>query len=242
MKYIVAVVTNDEDRIEEILEPYSEELEVPKYLLYTKEQLIENRKKSMEEFKNGPYAEFLKNPIEFKNNCKDEAQIKFLEEEFPSRLNWTDEEIYQVEISIYPEKNIGKNGEVYSTYNPNSKWDWYTIIGSFTRHSLLTKEDNDDIIEPLCNTIVEPPKGYKWVAGAKIKDIDFKKTKEVLGQNFCTLALVDENGWYEQERTILDGIYNRKNEVAENFSNFLKKYVKSNKNQDKYLILVECHI
>lgn len=242
MKYIVAVVTNDKDRIEEILEPYSEELEVPKYLIYTKEQLIENRKKSIESFKNGPYAEFLKNPIEFKNNCKDEAQIKFLEEEFPSRLNWTDEEIYQVEISIYPEKNIGKNGEVYSTYNPNSKWDWYTIIEAFTQHFLLTKEDNDDTIEPLANSTKESPKGYKWVAGAKIKDIDFKRTEEVLGQNFNTWALVDENGWYEQERTMLDGIYKQKNEIAENFSNFLKKYVESNENQDKYLILVECHI
>lgn len=44
------------------------------------------------------------------------------------------------------------------------------------------------------------------------------------------------------ERTMLDGIYKQKNEIAEKFSNFLKKYVESNENQDKYLILVECHI
>lgn len=61
--FAVAVVTKDKDRIEEILEPYSEELEVPRYIKYTKEQLIEKVKKEIEDYKNSTYAKFLKDPI-----------------------------------------------------------------------------------------------------------------------------------------------------------------------------------
>lgn len=79
-----------------------------------------------------------------------------------------------------------KNGNELSTYNPNSKWDWYSVGGRW-RNSLLTKEDNEDVISETSledlinqgsNLRKEAPIGYKWVDGARIKDIDFKKAIE----------------------------------------------------------------
>ena len=38
-------------------------------------------------------------------------------------------------------ENIGDNGELYSTYNPNSKWDWYQVGGRWSG-MLKTKNEN----------------------------------------------------------------------------------------------------
>ena len=83
--------------------------------------------------------------------------------------------------------NMIKNGNELSTYNPNSKWDWYEIGGRW-RDILLVKENVENCIigrptfEKLFN--VKSLKkdcidGYKWCSGAKIKDIDFNKMKEI---------------------------------------------------------------
>lgn len=247
--FAVAVVTKDKNKIEEILSPYNENYEVPRYIEYTKEQLIKKGKKRIEDYKNGTYAEYLKNPVKYKEDCSNKDHIKYLEEEFPKKLKWTDEEIYEDEIILYDEEQIGKDGEVYSTYNPNSKWDWYDIGGRY-RNSLLTKIENEDTFEH--NSFVEhflskddtrkAPKGYKWVNGAKIKDIDFNKMNEGEDEPFYTWALVDEKGWYEQGKM---GWWAMNGATKESEEAFIKKfceYIKAEENQDKYLVIVDCHI
>ena len=292
--FTVAVMLKDKNKLEEVLAPYDEELEVPRYIKYTKEQLIEKGKKSIEDYKNGTYAEFLKDPIEYKKDCENEAHIKYLEEEFPKKLNWTDEEIYQYELIGY-EEDIGENGEIYSTYNPNSKWDWYDIGGRW-RNSLLTREDNNDTFEH--NSFAEhygkfddvktAPKGYKWVNGAKIKDIDFKKMKELaynknirwwelvveekpleegeekpfnlykkeylvkrygdkehyaeIESTFHTFAFVDEEEWHEKGEMLSFGLDTVTKESEEIYLEKFQEYIKAEENQDKYLIIVDCHI
>ena len=47
---------------EEQLQPFDENLEVPQYIKYTKEQIIEKIKKELEDYKNGTYAKYLANP------------------------------------------------------------------------------------------------------------------------------------------------------------------------------------
>ena len=245
--FTVAVMLKDKNKLEEILAPYDENLEVPRYVKYTKEQLIEKEKKSIEKYKNDTYAEFLKDPIEYKNKYKNEAHIKYLEEEFPKRLNWTDEEIYQHEIQYYEEEEIGENGEVYSTYNPNSKWDWYSIGGRWNK-ILLTNKDNEDVVEEeefglfnYCDD-KKTPDGYKWVNGAKIKDIDFNKMNEGKEEPFYTWALVDETGWYEQGEMGWWAMSDATDESTNTFIEKFQEYIKAEENQDKYLIIVDCHI
>lgn len=169
--------------------------------------------------------------------------------------------------------NMMKNGNELSTYNPNSKWDWYSVGGRW-RNSLLTI-------------------GYKWVDGARIKDIDFKKAIEfkntynkairfwetyVEGQEpiteeekedikwevykkeyyierygtkenyakmqstFSCWALLDETGWHEKGKM---GWWAMNDSTKDSEQLFLEKFTETiNKpeNQDKYLIIVDCHI
>ena len=194
-----------------------------------------------------------------------------------------------------------KNGNELSTYNPNSKWDWYEIGGRW-RDILLVKENVENCIigrptfEKLFN--VKSLKkdcidGYKWCSGAKIKDIDFNKMKEinnsynkairfwetyVEGQEpitgeekedikweiykkeyyieryetkenyakiqsiFSCWALLDETGWHEKGKM---GWWAMNDSTKDSEMSFIEKFTETiNKpeNQDKYLIIVDCHI
>ncbi len=179
--FAVAVATKDKEKVKDILAPYDENLEVPRYVEYTKEQLIQKGKNEIENFKNGLYAEYLSDPVKYESEHKNIQHIDYLKNEFPKKLNWTDEEIYQDEIKYYEEDQIAENGEVYSTYNPKSKWDWYAIGGRYNNRVIVDK-NNDDVIDYYdlglgmsfkCNVDDEP--NLKRVNGARIKDIHFDK-------------------------------------------------------------------
>lgn len=228
--FSVAVVTKDKNKIEEILTPYWEELEVEPYIYKTKEQLIDlakDRKKRFTESKE-------------KGEKLDKWQLKYI------KAN-TDEELYKAEIDDVDEYD--ENGNQLTTYNPSSKWDWYDIGGRW-RNQLLTREDNDDTFEH--NSIAEhlgnfkdikpAPKGYKWVNGAKIKDIDFNKMNEGKEEPFYTWALVDETGWYEQGKMGWWAMNNATDESTEQFNKKFQEYIKAEENQEKYLVIVDCHI
>lgn len=194
-----------------------------------------------------------------------------------------------------------KNGNHLTTYNPNSRWDWYSIGGRW-RNLLLTKKENEDVIsetslEDLMNKGVnltkKAPEGYKWVDGARIKDIDFKKAIEfkntyqkairfweiyIEGQDpvteeekevikwevynkeyyieryetkenyakmqstFTCWALLDETGWHEKGKM---GWWAMNDSTKDSELLFTEKFTETiNKpeNQNKYLIIVDCHI
>jgi hypothetical protein len=105
------------------LEKFDENLEVERYVRYTKQQLIDRAKKYREDYKNTTYAEYLADPAKYALECRNEGHLNYVREVFPKELLMSDEELYLKEVSDY--EDIGENGEVYSTLNPNAKWDWY---------------------------------------------------------------------------------------------------------------------
>ncbi len=190
----------------------------------------------------------IKLQYEFKQRIIDRKER--LEEatvEAKEKLKLSDEEIYKQ--AIWDDSEYDEEGNELSTYNPNSKWDWYDIGGRF-RNTLLTKITNEDTFEHnsfaehmgMFEDNREAPTGYKWVNGAKIKDIDFNKIEEIDGKPFYTWALVDENGWYEQGTMGWWAMNDATDESTNNFAKRFKEYIKLPENQDKYLIIVDCHI
>lgn len=113
------------------LAKFDENLEVKRYVENTKQQLIEKGRKEIEEYAKGTYAEYLADPVEYALKHNNVEHVRYLKNEFPKKLEWSDEEVYQDQIDCEEEENIGEKGEVYSTRNPNSKWDWYTIGGRY---------------------------------------------------------------------------------------------------------------
>ena len=143
--FITLVFTRDEDDLEDIMEPYCEEKEVEKYVEYTKEEAIASVREDLEDYKNSIwYQEYIKNPEVYKEKNKDNpGHIDYLENEFPKRLKWTDEECYAYKADLYDDDMKDEKGNLYSDYNPLSKWDWYEVGGRW-RKWLRTKEGNVD--------------------------------------------------------------------------------------------------
>lgn len=144
--------------IDDILAPFDKNLKVPKYIEFTKEQAVAKVRKEIEECKNGPYAEYLKNPEEFKK-INHQRYIEFLRDEFPLVLNWTDEECYRREAKLYEgdgtdndPRMIDEDGNLLSAYNPKSKWDYWSIGGRWSG-SIPLKNGGKSVDEALVNEV-----------------------------------------------------------------------------------------
>lgn len=277
--YTVAVITDKLNKIGEMLAPYSENMEVEPYVDETKEAIINSAKERKERVLQRKE----------KGEELDKYDIEYLNAN-------TDEELYK--LQIYEDESYDKNGNHLTTYNPNSKWDWYGIGGRWNK-ILLVKEEVKDIEEGtpswgnLDSINKKAPEGFKWVTGAKIKDIEFEKAIEfnntynksirfwelyVEGQEpqneeekemikweiykkeyyieryetkenyakinsiFTTWALLDEKGWHEKGEM---GWFAMANDTKDSELLFIEKFtetIQKPENQDKYLVIVDCHI
>ena len=275
--YTVAVITDKLNKIGEMLAPYSENMEVEPYVDETKEAIINSAKERKERVLQRKE----------KGEELDKYDIEYLNAN-------TDEELYK--LQIYEDESYDKNGNHLTTYNPNSKWDWYEIGGRWNK-ILLVKEEVKDIEEGtpswgnLDSINKKAPEGFKWVTGAKIKDIEFEKAIEfnntynksirfweLYGQEpqneeekemikweiykkeyyieryetkenyakinsiFTTWALLDEKGWHEKGEM---GWFAIANDTKDSELLFIEKFtetIQKPENQDKYLVIVDCHI
>ena len=139
---VLVINTAGEDNIEEQLAPHNENIETEKYIQYTKKELIKKGKEEIESFKNGPYKEYLKDKKKYKSGATNKSHINYLEKGFPKKLKFTEEEIYQDQLQGFEGSDIGENGEVYSTYNPKSKWDYYEVGGRFAGQLKIKSKDD----------------------------------------------------------------------------------------------------
>lgn len=68
--------------------------------------------------------------------------------------------------------------------NPNAQWDWYQIGGRWPDF-FLVKDTCGPVIPGDCSLLLEkdsrliPPKGFRWVAGARKGDIQWQKMMEL---------------------------------------------------------------
>lgn len=148
--YTVAVFSNGDNDLETMLAPFNEGLNIPHYI--SKAEIIAKVRAEIESYRKRTYAKYLENPEEYIAKCKNDDHVKYITEEFPQRLNWTDDECYNYGARYYDPKDTRPDGSVFSTYNPNAKWDWYEIGGRFS-----------DII---------PLKGGGFADEAEMSDVD----------------------------------------------------------------------
>jgi hypothetical protein len=172
------------DNPEQQLEKYDENLELPMHQVASREQLIQNKRQWIEDYKNGLYAEFLKDKEAYKKGCTNERHIDYIENIFPKMLDWSDDECYEDEIKDYKEYiedgaewcEIHEDGSLWETSNGNAKWDWYQMGGCY-RGLLKLKDASQD--KPLYD-------GWQWShrpAG------EYDRLKK---EGFCDQALAGE--------------------------------------------------
>lgn len=121
--FTVAVLTRHEQSIEDLLAPFDENIKVEPYIYRTKEDIIREAKKKKEDF--------------LQKMKSDDFELRSYHKEY---LNCeTDEDFYAVESQYFEEDEMDEDGNELSTYNPKSKWDWWTIGGRWS--NLLKTKD-----------------------------------------------------------------------------------------------------
>lgn len=120
MHFFVLAIADYRDDVETMLEPYDENIEVEPYISRTKEQMIEDGKKILERIKE-----------QQKDGKIESWQERFLECK-------TDEDFYNVERSD-DDYDYDEDGNELTTYNPNSKWDWWQFGGRWDGELKTTK-------------------------------------------------------------------------------------------------------
>ena len=102
--------------------------------------VIHNKGQDIEELL-APYSENLKvEPyLEYKHN----DAIEMIKKEYipfnDFLKGYSDDELLNWFVRQYSSYSL-KDGDIYTTYNPNSKWDWYQIGGRFGSRLPLTNE------------------------------------------------------------------------------------------------------
>lgn len=94
--YAVAVIHRKDQDIEELLAPFDENLQVEKYVEYTRQEAIDYARKHYKTDK------------------------------------MSDQECWKMLADDAGEGMTDSEGNIYSTYNPQSKWDWWTEGGRWS--------------------------------------------------------------------------------------------------------------
>jgi len=132
MHFSVTIVHTDKQDIEDLLAPFDESLEV--LWVKSKEQHIKESRRTVTDYEeSNTYRRYLDDPEEYRKRCYSEAHFKYLSEEFPLQLKWTDEQHYEEAVRYHDEETIHLDGSTMEKYNPNGKWDWYVIGGRWDK-------------------------------------------------------------------------------------------------------------
>ena len=184
--------------VEEQLEQFNENTEMPDYIRSTKAELIAESRKEIEEYRDsGFYAQYMTNPEEYIKDCH-QGHINYVTKRFPNEvlplLNddnalWE----YAVRHHKYDDGNyddeIDDEGNLHSTRNPNSQWDWYELGGRWAGFYRLKDGGQGAVGSP---GLMTPP--------AEAGAVDSAMKKDILPEDLykSTFAIIKDGKWYEK--------------------------------------------
>lgn len=130
--FIGAVAVQEEAMLDDALARFYEGREVPRHVEATKEEVIDLGRRRIQQYATeGLYAEYQADPEAYAARVTNNPQhLEYLRNEFPKELGWDDEQVYE-DATIFSDDK-GPDGQVYSTYNPLARWDWWTVGGRWT--------------------------------------------------------------------------------------------------------------
>ena len=157
--FSVLVCTDDNTSVDGLLEPFDENKTVEKYISQTKKEFIDTEREHLKKYYSNYYLKYLEDKEKYEEENKDnKGHLIYISEIFPKVYAMTDEELYDYLIGEY-EYDLDTEGNILSTYNPLSKWDWYVEGGRFS--GLLKLKETG-----------------KCVDSANAQDVDFSLDEE----------------------------------------------------------------
>lgn len=168
---------------EAVLEDYWEGLEVDSYIRQTKESVID------EYISSRKFAIKWRKERIAKNDPKSSEMQQWINEhpKLNKRTAWK-------KIKEDYKGYMDEDGNILSTYNPNSKWDWYVIGGRWSGYfPLKERDENGNVV---------------WVDEATISDVNWELYKQKNQVPYCYIT--EKGNWEERE-----GFWGRRTESEE---------------------------
>ena len=217
---MVAVFHREDQDIDELLAPYSEELKVEPYIRFTRDEAIDYVRKNYTDY----YSK-------------------------------SDDECWSAMASDY-DYNVDDEGNIYSTYNPKSKWDWYTIGGRFSGHCMPVDEDyvKDIDFSPNKDEYEYAIKWWQDNVEGDGRDLFYTRdyytdrygTKEKYAEqyaSFSTYAVVTPDGeWHAPGEMGWFGCSSETDEEFRDWYDHYKERFIDTADPDWILTIVDCHI
>ena len=247
--YVLAVFTKENQNIEDLLEPYDENITVTPYIKKTREEIIKQvkaRKKKIIE-----------------NIAKSNYKLSDWEREILNCV--TDEDFYK--SGTYEDEKYDVNGNLLSTYNPNSKWDWYEIGGRWS--GMLKTKNGQHVDECLVRDLDLTPDKKEYNEAIRFWELVVEKqplkngekqpfnyykkeyflerygTKEnyaKIQSQFSTYAVLMPDGkWYEPGQMGWWGISGATVDKEKEWDNNYHKFI-DQVEADWTITIVDCHI
>ena len=272
--YTVAVFTKPGGKsVDELLAPFDENIQVAPYVRETKAEIIAKAREKCDKL-----IKDMKTYAEADNT--EELNAYWLESEHinPPRLHkyWaeilnyqhmTDEQVYAANVD--EDEDYNENGDRLSTYNPNSKWDWYSEGGRWSGllriksgekvDTALVKEIDfspdpkeyeylkhwyEVVVEGKPMNAGDVPDNFKELFGKeyyieRYKDADDYATKETA---FHTFALLTPEGvWHEPGQMGWFACDDSTPESQADYDKFFDEFIK-NADPELSLTIIDCHI
>lgn len=190
--FAVAVFTEEDQDLDVLMEPYDERLEVEQYVSMTKEDLIRSARERMQFCFENQYAEWMKDKEAYEAHSNP-GHIEYLNN-LPKSMDKTDEELYEEAISGYDAEDIDEGGGILSTYNPDSKWDWYEVGGRWQGMLLLKPGKLGERGNP--GLMTEMTNNYDSALAA---DVDFEEMRRQLISQLTPYEHAIKNSFYKEE-------------------------------------------
>lgn len=271
--YAVGIITKKAPTtwdLEEILEPYNENVEVDPYIRRTREDLAADGEEHLLSWKKRSKEK------DFDERSKDYYEntvAKYVKEYEGADEKEKKEVAYRFEIENYSDKDrLDENGNELSTYNPDSKWDWWVVGGRFGDFFDTEEEYEEEDFKGSTIQLKDYPEPVriddekelreKYPSLAKDWDTiqdgtyDGFYRVEYMQERYPTLksyveesvnltpyAIVDENGgWHEPGEM---GWWGMSHATTENtiswYESFYEKFI-AGKDKDWFITIVDCHI
>ena len=141
---VLAIVRKDApQKLDALLAPYDEGKKVKPYVAKTKAQLIAEEIQEIEKYRRSHEAALKLSKDEYAAIAGEEnlyGNYDLMKEDLPdayASIDLTDEAAIFERVKKTYDNDLNKNGDFISTYNPNSKWDWYDVGGRWKGQLLL---------------------------------------------------------------------------------------------------------
>ena len=136
----------------------------------------------------------------------------------PQRLKWSDEELYESYLGddkkrLLSAGLLNEAGDLYETFNPDAKWDWYQIGGRW-QGSLILKQGKTGF-KGTPSLLTEPSEHYD---GAYVRDIDFERMREWKRKTLTPYKEIQKDPFWTEER--IDATYRNEDEYIRRCTTF----------------------